>query len=36
MIALADQIVADGMNPFCFGMYSNGATVGLQLTGWKM
>ena len=22
MIALADQIVADGMNPFCFGMYS--------------
>ena len=25
MIALADQIVADGMNPFCFGMYSNGA-----------
>ena len=26
MIALADQIVADGMTPFCFGMYSNGAT----------
>ena len=33
MIALADQIVADGMNPFCFGMYSNGAT-GWLATDW--
>ena len=33
MIALADQIVADGMNPFCFGMYSNGAS-GWLATDW--
>jgi len=33
MIALADQIVAEGMNPFCFGMYSNGAT-GWLATDW--
>jgi len=33
MIALADQIVADGMTPFCFGMYSNGAT-GWLATDW--
>jgi len=33
MIALADKIVADGMNPFCFGMYSNGAT-GWLATDW--
>jgi alpha-glucoside transport system substrate-binding protein len=33
MIALADQIVAEGMNPFCFGMYSNGAS-GWLATDW--
>ena len=33
MIALADQIVADGMTPFCFGMYSNGAS-GWLATDW--
>ena len=33
LIALADQIVADGMTPFCFGMYSNGAT-GWLATDW--
>ena len=33
MIALADQIVAEGMTPFCFGMYSNGAT-GWLATDW--
>ena len=33
MIALADQILADGMTPFCFGMYSNGAT-GWLATDW--
>ena len=33
MIALADQIVGDGMNPFCFGMYSNGAS-GWLATDW--
>ncbi|GIR90882.1 MAG: hypothetical protein CM15mP90_3060 [Actinomycetota bacterium] len=33
MIALADQIVSDGMNPFCFGMYSNGAS-GWLATDW--
>ena len=33
MIGLADQIVADGMNPFCFGMYSNGAS-GWLATDW--
>jgi len=33
MIALADKIVADGMNPFCFGMYSNGAS-GWLATDW--
>tara|TARA_B100001939_G_scaffold7083_1_gene6537 strand:- start:3056 stop:4354 length:1299 start_codon:yes stop_codon:yes gene_type:complete len=33
MIALADQIVSEGMNPFCFGMYSNGAS-GWLATDW--
>ena len=33
MIALADQIVADGMNPFCFGMESEGAS-GWLATDW--
>ena len=33
MIALADQILAEGMTPFCFGMYSNGAT-GWLATDW--
>ena len=33
IIALADQIVADGMTPFCFGMYSNGAS-GWLATDW--
>jgi alpha-glucoside transport system substrate-binding protein len=33
MIALADQSVADGMTPFCFGMYSNGAS-GWLATDW--
>ena len=33
MIALADQIVAEGMTPFCFGMYSNGAS-GWLATDW--
>ena len=33
MIALADQILADGMTPFCFGMQSNGAT-GWLATDW--
>ena len=33
MIALEDQIVADGMTPFCFGMYSNGAS-GWLATDW--
>jgi len=33
MIALADQIVADGMTPFCFGMFSNGAS-GWLATDW--
>ena len=33
MIALADQIVADGMTPFCVGMYSNGAS-GWLATDW--
>ena len=33
MIALADQIVAEGMTPFCFGRYSNGAT-GWLATDW--
>jgi alpha-glucoside transport system substrate-binding protein len=33
MIALADQIVSEGMNPFCFGMFSNGAS-GWLATDW--
>jgi alpha-glucoside transport system substrate-binding protein len=33
MIALADQIVSEGLNPFCFGMYSNGAS-GWLATDW--
>ena len=33
MIALADQIVAEGMNPFCFGMESEGAS-GWLATDW--
>ena len=33
MIALADQIVSEGMNPFCVGMYSNGAS-GWLATDW--
>ena len=36
MIALADQIVADGMNPFCLECIQTVLQVGLQLTGWKM
>ena len=33
MIALADQIVSEGMNPFCFGMESEGAS-GWLATDW--
>ena len=33
MIALADQIVSEGMNPFCFGMESKGAS-GWLATDW--
>lgn len=33
LIALSDRIVADGMNPWCLGIYSNGAT-GWVVTDW--